>query len=60
MSLLWRANVASSCKMSAPKKKKTNQRTLNSFFPTLEAANTYNTLQAVDKDNQDSNPWKLW
>ena len=43
--------------MFTPKKSKlTNQRTLNSFFPTLEAANTDDTLQAVDTDNQDSNP----
>lgn len=43
--------------MSATKRKKlTNQRTLNSFFPTLEASNTDDTLLAVDTDNQDSNP----
>ena len=48
--------VDCSCKMSAPKKEKVrNQRTLNNFFPTLEAANTDNTLQAMDTDNQDSN-----
>ena len=39
--------------MSAPKNRKlTNQRTLNNFFPTLEAAKQ---PQAVDTDNQDSN-----
>ena len=45
--------------MFTPKNSKlTNQWTLKSFFPTLEAANTDDTLQAVDTDNQDSNPPK--
>ena len=39
--------------MFTPKKSKlSNQRTLNSFFPTLEAANTDDTLIVVDTDNQ--------
>ena len=44
-------------KFPLPRRKNlTNQRTLNSFFLTPEAANTDDTLQAVDTGNQDSNP----